>query len=188
MKFVTKSLFALIAGVVVSASALAIPSDISDAFGEVDTLLDADSIANKDEADWAENWLKDNRSEDVDLNFVKTDNGSNWKIVGGNFLTFDFGSVAPEFFMVKIGAGGLPNGTPDHYLFENNNFLSKALINLSDIFGSESIPHNFDAGRVSHWGYYGGKTEVSEPASYTLLGLGLLGLGLIRFRSGASQG
>jgi len=79
----------------------------------------------------------------------------------------------PTYFLVKIGTGSLPAGTPDHYLFTNSGSLSYAVVRLSDI----NITDVTDITRISHIGEIGG-ISVPEPSTMVLfvIGSGLIGL------------
>jgi len=76
----------------------------------------------------------------------------------------------PMYILVKIGTGSLPQGTHDHYLFENLAEFGWAVIAFSDLNISD-----INVSRISHVGEFG-TTPVPEPSTMFLLGSGLLGL------------
>lgn len=189
MKNVTKVLLSCAFGLFASSSVLAIPSG----YGSVDKLLTTATLKNdkKVEEAWFEKWLFNNGYGEVDLSFDKTDMTENsaWdlkKDADGSFLTYDFKSEKPKFFMLKIGLGNLPAEIKSHYFFLNNDDFTKALVSLKAMFGNELYDLKFDAFRVSHLGKFG-DMDVTEPTPLTLLALGLVGLGVIRIRSASRK-
>lgn len=86
----------------------------------------------------------------------------------------------PEYFFLKLGVGSLgeSGSVPDHFLFLNEDELNWAVVDLSAL-GVESL-EAWMVGRISHIGGTGGTTQVPEPGSLLLLGLGMVALAGVR--------
>ncbi len=87
----------------------------------------------------------------------------------------------PGFFMLKFGVGS-KDTWDSHYFFENIGELTKLVWTTTQIQGAMT-PGSI--GKLSHYSYYKGPSEVPEPATLVLLGLGALGLGFSRRRKQA---
>lgn len=107
-----------------------------------------------------------------------------WNTVTGHdsLYAFDFGSVTPAYFLIKVGGNvSLPGFTDTftHFLFENVHALSYGVIDLSLFTRSKG---KIEIGMVSHVSHSGTATSVPEPATLGVFGLGLMGLALVRRR------
>ncbi len=151
---------------------------ITDVGGE-DTFLDSTTLANSGDA-FEEAWVESVLGFDVTLDASYDSGAPDWQLIDGttdvyaSMLTTD-----PLYFLLKIGTGGTT--LDSHYLFQNVGDLSWAVVDFSDV-GIDFSVQNISIDRMSHVGEFDG-TSVPEPATLLLLGLGLIGLGLQRWRT-----
>jgi hypothetical protein len=147
-----------------------------------DTLLASTTLpdSNPDtERDWVFGVLEAQLVDTSDLEYTKIDPGSGgafWVKVDDqtDWYAFDFGTLEPLYFMVKTGGGQIDG----NWLYENLEALRYGVIALSDFGDFQGL----EIGVVSHIGYVDGgnggeDTQVPEPASLLLFGLGAFAAG-----------
>lgn len=102
---------------------------------------------------------------------------SSWTAVDDQTGVFALELAAPtDWFLIKIGNN---SGSPDtHFLFDNSNLF--AVIDLVSMGFSQRNISNI--GKISHIAAGPAVTTVPESNSLALIGLGVLGLTLLRRR------
>lgn len=105
----------------------------------------------------------------------------------------DVAPNTPGYFLLKFGTGGT-NATANTFFFQNIGELTKLVWSNADVqflSGGNCRDGNDNAcniGRLSHYnGYNDGGGVVPEPATVSLLGLGLLGFAVSRRRKSARK-
>jgi hypothetical protein len=167
-----------------STAASAVPMEIS---GPADSLVAWGNLANSGEATERE-FLADYLNVDASaVSYTQFANSGGedgaWEAVNGTsaLWAYDFGDDTPALFLIKTGNHvTLAGGTTvyDTFLFSNTTGLSWGVIDLG-VFGRNR--GSIEIAMVSHVGAtIATTTDVPEPGTLALLGLGLMGLGVAR--------
>ncbi|WON74211.1 PEP-CTERM sorting domain-containing protein [Nitrosospira sp. Is2] len=94
----------------------------------------------------------------------------------------DVAPTEPGYFLLKFGTGGT-SATADTFFFQNIGEMTKLVWSDSQVqFLSGGGGNNTNIGRLSHYTTYDPSTQVPEPGTLALLGLGLAAFGIRRKR------
>jgi PEP-CTERM motif len=140
--------------------------------GSLDQFIKKANLGNSGEStelDWANLFL----NPDTSFSY-KIEQGFDWTETDTTGIWANSLADSPDYFLIKTGGN---NNT--HYLFENSDFMSYAVIDLS-VFDAPGNSGGLTISGISHITAFGSSpidgNQVPEPATMLLFGVGLLGL------------
>ena len=147
--------------------------------GQVDTMYAHATLANSSEAGenaWVQSVLGVNYTMTTKIE-MPNEGPSPWVKADGpnNVYATDLGLGAGDYFFIKIGKNELLD---THFLFQNMDSLSWAVIDLMESFGGDVALENI--GKVSH---IGNVSAVPLPAAAWLFGSALFGFMMVDRKS-----
>ncbi len=139
--------------------------------GGIDPFIDSTTLPNSGDAT-EEAWVESVLGFDVTMSSKYDSDGSDWMLVDGYDDVYALMmETNPAYFLIKIGTGG--TNLDSHYLFQNIFELAWAVVDFSSA-GIDFTIQNIGIDRMSHVDEFNG-SDIPEPLSILLLGLGLLG-------------